>query len=75
MLTTLAGAGLVAALLTVPATAAHAQEPPLPLPEPVVHPIQVTGPATERLNLIILGDGYQWDQQSLSAGTWTVTSR
>lgn len=65
MLSALAGAGLVAALLTVPAATAQAQAPPLPLPEPVVHPIQVTGPATDRLNLIILGDGYQWDQQSL----------
>jgi hypothetical protein len=36
-----------------------------PLPEPKVHPIQVTGPAAERLNLVILGDGYQADQQSL----------
>jgi hypothetical protein len=30
-----------------------------------VHPIQVTGPPTDRLNLIVLGDGYQVDQQSL----------
>jgi hypothetical protein len=65
ILTTLAGLGLVAGLLTVPATAAQAQEPPSPLPEPAVHPIQVTGPPAERLNLIILGDGYQQDQQSL----------
>jgi hypothetical protein len=62
-LTTLAAAGLLAVLLTGPT--AHAQGPPLPLPEPVVHPIQVTGPPAERLNLIVLGDGYQWDQQSL----------
>jgi hypothetical protein len=41
---------------------ARAQEP---LPAPKVHPIQVTGPASERLNLIIMGDGYQSDQGSL----------
>jgi IgA Peptidase M64 len=62
-ITTLAAAGLLAALLTGPT--AHAQGPPLPLPAPVVHPIQVTGPPADRLNLIVLGDGYQWDQQSL----------
>ena len=28
-------------------------------------PIQVTGPPAQRLNLIVLGDGYQWDQQSI----------
>ena len=28
-------------------------------------PIQVTGPPAERLNLIVLGDGYQKDQQEL----------
>ena len=43
-------------------------DPPLPLPDPVVHPIQVTGPPSERLNLIIMGDGYQYDQQSLFFG-------
>jgi len=48
-----------------PASQAAAADPPLPLPEPVVHPIQVTGPPSERLNLIIMGDGYMWDQQSL----------
>jgi len=49
------------------ATTANAQgpEPPLPLPAPKVTPIQVTGPPAQRLNLIILGDGYQFDQQSL----------
>ena len=47
------------------APAATAQDPPLPLPDPVVVPYQVTGPASERMNLIVLGDGYQWDQQSL----------
>jgi hypothetical protein len=62
-LATLAAAGLLAALLTGPT--AQAQGPPLPLPEPAVHPIQVTGPPAERLNLIVLGDGYQSDQQSL----------
>ncbi|MGN9912820.1 M64 family metallopeptidase [Phytohabitans sp. LJ34] len=45
------------------ATPARAQEQPLP--EPKVHPIQVTGPAADRLNLVILGDGYQADQQSI----------
>jgi IgA Peptidase M64 len=59
-LTTLAAAALLAVLLTGPT--AHAQAP---LPEPVVHPIQVTGPPAERLNLIVMGDGYQRDQQSL----------
>ena len=43
-------------------------DPPLPLPDPVVHPIQVTGPPDERLNLVIMGDGYQFDQQSLFFG-------
>jgi hypothetical protein len=63
---TLAAAVLVAGLMTaVPATTAMAEGPTLPLPEPTVHPIQVTGPAAERLNLIILGDGYQADQQQL----------
>src|SRR6266545_26702 len=78
-LTALSGVGLLlAGLLSAQVTAAAqvpgpdapaattaAQDPPLPLPEPVVHPIQVTGPSAERLNLIVLGDGYQWDQQSL----------
>src|SRR5689334_5526351 len=55
------------ALLGVFAGAAHAQgpTPPLPLPEPKVVPMQVTGPPSQRLNMIILGDGYQWDQQSI----------
>ena len=54
-------------LLGIQAATATAQgpPPPLPLPEPKVHPIQITGPPAERLNLIILGDGYQWDQQSI----------
>ena len=42
--------------------------PPLPLPDPKVHEIQVTGPPDERLNLVIMGDGYQYDQQSLFFG-------
>src|SRR5688572_33476468 len=55
------------ALLGVSAATANAQgpPPPLPLPAPKVHPIQVTGPPAQRLNLIILGDGYQHDQQSI----------
>ncbi len=62
--------GVVAAALTLGVVAAlpaaaSAQGPPQPLPNPEVHPIQVTGPPAERLNLIILGDGYQWDQQSI----------
>ncbi len=64
----LAAAALVAGLLSVtggPASGATADGPPLPLPDPKVHPIQVTGPPAERLNLIILGDGYQWDQQKV----------
>ncbi|RKR91984.1 IgA peptidase M64 [Micromonospora pisi] len=57
-------AGLAASLLVAgPVPAALADN--APLPEPKVHPIQVTGPATERLNLVIMGDGYQADQQSL----------
>jgi hypothetical protein len=55
-----------AALAGPPAVCnAEPQDPPLPLPEPKVHPIQVTGPPSERLNLVVMGDGYQWDQQSL----------
>jgi hypothetical protein len=42
--------------------AAGAQER---LPDPKVHPLQVPGPPSQRLNLIIMGDGYQKDQQSL----------
>src|SRR5919106_5707519 len=56
------GLGLPAA--SIPAANAQT-DPPLPLPEPRVHVIQETGPASERMNLIVLGDGYQWDQQSL----------
>ena len=65
---TLATAALLLGILgVVPWATASAQgpAPPLPLPAPKVHPIQVTGPPSQRLNLIILGDGYQWDQQSL----------
>jgi len=47
------------------ATAAMAAETLAPLPEPKVVLIQVTGPPAERLNLIVLGDGYQADQQSI----------
>ncbi|HEX6025327.1 MAG TPA: M64 family metallopeptidase [Solirubrobacter sp.] len=62
----LATAGLLLGMVAVPATAyAQGPPPPLPLPEPKVVPIQVTGPPAQRLNLIILGDGYQWDQQSI----------
>ena len=51
-------------LAGIPSATAQAG-PPLPLPDPVVVPYQVTGPAAERMNLVVLGDGYQWDQQSL----------
>ena len=51
-----------AAALGLWAGAAEAQEP---LPAPKVTPIQVTGPPAQRLNLIVMGDGYQQDQQSL----------
>ena len=60
----LATAGLLLGLLAATARA-QGPPPPLPLPEPKVTPIQVTGPPAQRLNLIILGDGYQWDQQSI----------
>jgi hypothetical protein len=54
-------------LLGLLAATANAQGPPAPqpLPNPEVVPIQVTGPPAQRLNFIILGDGYQWDQQSI----------
>ncbi|BCB90949.1 M64 family metallopeptidase [Phytohabitans suffuscus] len=57
-------AALAAGLVVAGPAPARAAEP-APPPEPKVHPIQVTGPAAERLNLVILGDGYQADQQSL----------
>ena len=60
----LAVAALTAAFVVADPTAAAA-EVAAALPEPAVRPIQVTGPPAERLNLIILGDGYQADQQSL----------
>ena len=60
----LATAALSLGLLAGTANA-QGPEPPLPLPAPKVTPIQVTGPPAQRLNLIILGDGYQFDQQSI----------
>ncbi len=60
----LAAAALSLGMLAATANA-QGPEPPLPLPAPKVTPIQVTGPPAQRLNLIILGDGYQHDQQSL----------
>ena len=48
-----------AVVVAVPAEASAA------LPDPRVVPIQLTGPPAERLNLIVLGDGYQADQQSI----------
>jgi hypothetical protein len=64
---TMRAVAIAAALVGVAAAAppAHAQGQPQPLPEPKVHPIQVTGPPAQRLNVIIMGDGYQADQQSL----------
>ena len=57
---------LTAALLFgLLAAAAKAQDPPAQLPDPKVVPIQVTGPPAQRLNFIIMGDGYQKDQQEL----------
>ncbi len=53
---------LAVLLVGVFAATASAQEP---LPDPKVVPVQVTGPASQRLNLIVMGDGYQKDQQSL----------
>ena len=65
-LKSLAAAALMVGMLgAVPTASAQGPPPPLPLPAPKVHPIQVTGPPAQRLNLIILGDGYQWDQQSI----------
>jgi hypothetical protein len=61
----LAVAASAAALVMANATAAWAAEQSALLPDPRVHTIQLSGPAAERLNLIILGDGYQADQQSL----------
>jgi len=55
----------LAAGLVVAGPAPARAEAAAPLPEPKVRPIQVTGPAADRLNLIILGDGYQADQQSI----------
>ena len=57
-----AAATLIAGVII--ASPANAEEV-TPLPAPNVVPIQVTGPATDRLNLIVLGDGYQADQQSI----------
>jgi hypothetical protein len=54
----------VAAVVTLCtfAGSANAQEQ---LPDPKVVPIQVTGPPTQRLNIVVMGDGYQKDQQSI----------
>lgn len=57
------GAALAAvAMLFAFAGMASAQER---LPEPKVVPIQVTGPPAERLNIVVMGDGYQKDQQEI----------
>ena len=58
-----AGAAVAAvSMLCAFAGTASAQEP---LPEPKVVPVQVTGAPTERLNIVVMGDGYQKDQQEL----------
>src|SRR3954447_3354702 len=61
---TVAVAMLLLGVLAAPASA-QGPAPPQPLPAPKVVPIQVTGPPSQRLNLIVLGDGYQWDQQGI----------
>jgi hypothetical protein len=58
-------AAVVAAALVGVAAAAPSAHAQTPLPEPKVVPIQVTGPPAQRLNFIIMGDGYQADQQSI----------
>src|SRR5690349_647816 len=60
----LAAACLLLGLLAATANA-QGPPPPQPLPNPEVVPIQVAGPPAQRLNFIILRDGYQWDQQSI----------
>ena len=55
---TLAALALVSGLLAVGAIPATAQV----VGDVTVVPIQVTGPASERLNLIVLCDGYQADE-------------
>ncbi|MGH8776634.1 MAG: hypothetical protein ACRDWI_16235 [Jiangellaceae bacterium] len=56
----LAATGLLGGLLAaVPTTmSATAQE----VGDVTVVPLQITGPPADRLNLIILGDGYQADE-------------
>ncbi|GAA4452632.1 M64 family metallopeptidase [Phytohabitans houttuyneae] len=61
---TLMLAALAAGLVVAGPAPARAADP-APLPEPTVRPVQVTGPAADRLNLVILGDGYQADQQAI----------
>jgi IgA peptidase M64 len=56
---------VAAALAGVAAAAAPAHAQTQPLPDPKVVPIQVTGPPAQRLNFIIMGDGYQADQQGI----------
>jgi hypothetical protein len=57
---------LIPAALAVAAVAAALYAPTAGAQEPgsaTVVPIQITGPPSERLNLVILGDGYQADEQ------------
>src|SRR4051795_344544 len=61
-----AAATLVLVLFTAATASAQGPTPPLPLPEPKGVPIQAKGPPSQRLNIIIMGHGYQVDQQSIS---------
>ena len=60
---------LAALMMGLWAGTANAQDPPAQLPDPKVVPIQVTGPPAQRLNIIVMGDGYQKDQQSIEASS------
>ena len=53
---------VAASLSAVSTTAAHADEPVVG--SSTLIPIQITGPATERFSLVILGDGYTAAEQS-----------
>ncbi len=53
---------MIITLLTAPTPAADAQSGELEPGSATVVPLQVTGPPEERLNLIILGDGYTADE-------------
>ena len=61
------GAAVLAAALGAPT--AGAQE----VGSATVVPLQITGPPSERLNLVIMGDGYQATKWTSSAPTSTGT--